>query len=66
MHLILEDADHHDQRIECRHCHWKGSYHDLKKGEHFSLGNFTEVFCPECNRYIGFIQHTDNEEARKS
>ncbi|HEY2721520.1 MAG TPA: hypothetical protein VGI82_07335 [Chitinophagaceae bacterium] len=56
MHLILEDADGHDA-IQCHHCHWQGSIADLKKGDYFSLSNITEIFCPHCNKYLGFIQH---------
>jgi hypothetical protein len=59
MHIIVEGADQHDQRAECRHCHWSGSIKELKKGEYLELSRITELFCPECNKYIGFIQHDD-------
>jgi hypothetical protein len=62
MHLILQDADRHDKRIECRHCHWQGSAHELTEGEYLLLSNITEVFCPQCNKYIGFIQHDGSGE----
>jgi hypothetical protein len=58
MHLVLEDADHNVQQIECHHCHWQGSSSELERGDYFPLGDFTEVFCPACNKYLGFIQHT--------
>lgn len=58
MHLVLEDADHNVQQIECHHCHWKGSSSELEQGDYFPLGDFTEVFCPNCDKYLGFIQHT--------
>jgi len=60
MHLVLEDADHNVQHIECHHCHWKGSPRELKQGDYFPLGDFTEVFCPKCDKYLGFIQHTSS------
>jgi len=57
MHLVLEDADHNVQHVECHHCHWQGSSGELNKGEYFPLGEFTEIFCPSGNKYLGFIQH---------
>lgn len=57
MHLVIEDAGHNDL-VECRHCHWQGNNSELKQGDHFLSGNFTEVFCPHCNKYLGFIQHS--------
>jgi len=62
MHLILEDADPDDRQVECRHCHWQGSVSELKKGDYLSLTNITEVFCPKCSRYLGFIQHGGGDE----
>jgi len=61
MHIILEEADNNDQQIECHHCHWKGTAGELKKGEHFLLSNMTEIFCPRCHKYLGFIQHTSTD-----
>jgi hypothetical protein len=57
MHLVLDDADQNARHIECHYCHWQGSANELAKGEYFPLGDFTEVFCPDCNKYLGFIQH---------
>jgi hypothetical protein len=65
MHLVLEDADHNVQQVECHHCHWQGFSSELERGDYFPLGDFTEVFCPSCNKYLGFIQHTsDSGEAQ--
>jgi hypothetical protein len=64
MHLILQDADSSDRKIECRHCHWQGLVSELQKGDYLSLTNITEVFCPRCNKYLGFIQHDEKEENR--
>ena len=58
MHLVLDDADQNAQQVECHHCHWKGPSSELERGDYFPLGDFTEVFCPGCNKYLGFIQHT--------
>ena len=57
MHLIFEDADLNGSLIECRHCDWQGTASNLKKGDYFLLTNITELFCPSCERYLGFIQH---------
>jgi len=57
MHLVLEEADHNAQHVECHRCHWQGSSSELHRGEYFPLGDFTEIFCPRCNKYLGFIQH---------
>jgi len=56
MHLVLEDANGND-KIECGHCHWHGNVDGLKRGEYFALTDITEVFCPHCNKYLGFVQH---------
>jgi hypothetical protein len=60
MQLVLKDADQNVQHIECNHCHWQGPARELNKGDYFPLGDFTEVFCPACNKYLGFIQHDSN------
>ena len=57
MHLIIADADFHDQPVECPHCHWKGTVKELKRDERLPLTNITEIFCPQCEKYLGFIQH---------
>lgn len=57
MHLILEDADHNGMQIQCLQCHWHGTASQLKKGDYFLLTNITELFCPACSKYVGFIQH---------
>jgi len=57
MHLILEDADLDGRQIQCRHCYWHGNASELKKGDYFLLTNITELFCPTCSKYLGFIQH---------
>jgi hypothetical protein len=58
MQLVLEDADQNNiQQIECNHCHWQGSSSELEQGDYFPLSDFTEVFCPACHKYLGFIQH---------
>jgi len=64
MHLILEDADRGNQRIECRHCHWEGSFNELERGDYFLLSNITEVFCPHCQKYLGFVQHKSDDEEK--
>ena len=58
MHLVLDDADQNAQQVECHRCHWQGSSSELERGDYFPLGDFMEVFCPGCNKYLGFIQHT--------
>ena len=64
MHLVLEDADSND-RVECRHCHWQGTINELKEGDYLLLSNITEVFCPHCKKYLGFIQHSSPPEKDK-
>ena len=61
MHLVLEDDDQNAQQVECHHCHWQGAYNELERGDYFPLGDFTEVFCPGCQKYLGFIQHTSGK-----
>ena len=57
MHLVLENANDNDA-ARCHRCHWEGIVGELKKGDYFSLSNVTEVFCPQCKKYLGFIQHS--------
>jgi hypothetical protein len=64
MHLVLEDADSND-RVECRHCHWQGAINELKEGDYLLLSNITEIFCPHCKKYLGFIQHSSPPEKDK-
>jgi hypothetical protein len=64
MHFILEDADCHDRLVECHHCNWQGKIKEFKKDYYLLLSNITELFCPQCDKYLGFIQHDsvkDNE-----
>jgi hypothetical protein len=63
MHLILEGTDDHE--IDCHHCRWHGKTSELRRGEYFVLTNITELFCPACKQYLGFIQHDTSENDRK-
>ena len=56
MQIILHDVEG-DSIVECPQCHWKGKSSELKKGEYMELSDITEVFCPFCEKYLGFIQH---------
>jgi len=58
MQIILQDVDDGDRIIECPHCHWSGSSSGAKKGDYLELSNITEIFCPACDKYLGFIQHS--------
>jgi hypothetical protein len=62
MHIVLDEADPGDRKIECRHCRWQGLVSEVKKGDYLLLNNITEFFCPACNRYLGFIQHSSPGE----
>ena len=61
MHLVLHDGEN-EQPVACRHCKWNGSSADLIKGELLVVSNISELYCPDCNRYLGFIQHDEKEE----
>ena len=63
MHLILHDADR-DVSVECSHCHWQGTAGELNEGQYLMLSNITEVFCPACSAYLGFIQHASSDEEK--
>ena len=56
MQIILHDGEA-DRMIECPHCHWSGFSSGVKKGDYMELNNITEIFCPGCDKYLGFIQH---------
>ena len=60
MQLILHDVEGDDRIIECPHCHWSGTPSQLKKGDYLELSNITELFCPGCDKYLGFIQHEES------
>jgi hypothetical protein len=63
MHIVLTNADDHSQLVNCPVCHWQGTAAQLIKGEHLPLTNVTEIFCPECKKYLGFIQHDEENPA---
>jgi hypothetical protein len=63
MHLILEGADDHN--IICPHCHWLGKTSELRKGDYFVLTDITELFCPVCSKYVGFIQHDSSQKDKQ-
>jgi len=62
MHLISKEGELSNSRVECRHCKWQGLFSELKQGDYLLLSNITEVFCPSCEKYIGFIQHVGSNE----
>jgi hypothetical protein len=62
MHIILDEAGPGDRKIECRHCHWQGTVNEVKKGDYLLLSSITEVYCPACGSYLGFIQHNSHGE----
>lgn len=64
MHLVLEDANS-NERIQCHHCNWQGAINELKEGDFLLLSNITEIFCPSCEKYLGFIQHSSSPEKGK-
>lgn len=61
MYLVFEDADYHNQPIECPHCHWRGTVEESQMDERLPLTNITELFCPHCEKYLGFIQHENSK-----
>jgi len=61
MQIILHDGDG-DRMIECPQCHWSSSSSRAKKGDYLELSNITEIYCPACDKYLGFIQHESPAE----
>ncbi|MER3497761.1 MAG: hypothetical protein C4308_03540 [Chitinophagaceae bacterium] len=62
MQIIIEGVENPEQSVECFNCSWEGKLKELKKGELLELNRMTELFCPQCNKYLGFVQHAwDNE-----
>ncbi|HVZ56058.1 MAG TPA: hypothetical protein VG870_05320 [Chitinophagaceae bacterium] len=57
MHQIFFENDFENRPSSCPHCDWHGDSLQLQWGEFQELIQITELFCPECNRYLGFIQH---------
>ena len=62
MQLILHDVEEDDRIVECPQCHWSGTPAELKKGDYLELSNITEIFCPACDKYLGFIQHESPDD----
>ncbi|HEU4573677.1 MAG TPA: hypothetical protein VFS36_01640 [Chitinophagaceae bacterium] len=62
MHQIFYEAEQEQRSINCRHCDWQGTSQDLIKGDYLDLIEITELFCPACQRYLGFVQHTSIAE----
>jgi len=57
MQIILHDSEMDHRKVECPLCHWKGDTGQLKRGDYMELTQITEIFCPACDKYLGFIQH---------
>jgi hypothetical protein len=64
MQIVLEGADQHE--IACVYCHWQGKASDLRKGDYFVLTNITELHCPACDKYLGFMQHDSPQNDKEN
>jgi len=62
MQIVLHGVDGSDPVINCPACSWKGAPEQLKKGEYMELSNITEIFCPACDKYLGFIQYEAGDD----
>ena len=61
MHKMYNERTFTDEALICKRCGWKGKGKATMQ-EHLFLTDATEIFCPECNHYIGFISHDDENE----
>ncbi len=68
MHRIFEPAHFSRELVSCSKCGWRGRGSDLVTGEFLFMTDATELFCPDCNAYLGFLNGTaeeDEEEGRR-
>ena len=61
MHKVYDEKKFIDELIICDQCGWKGKGERTGQ-EHLFLTDATEVFCPNCNHYLGFISHEPDSQ----
>lgn len=50
------EPDVMQKAVSCSCCNWKGKACESRKSEiAFSTFTETELFCPRCNTYVGFV-----------
>ena len=59
-HQIYTTAILKKEDMKCTKCDWKGHGKDSIQ-EYLFLTDATELFCPECGNYLGFISEEDEE-----
>lgn len=61
MHKIYSADLLASSHISCPKCEWTGKGSDVKMEELF-LTNATELFCPLCEGYLGFLSEPEEQE----
>ena len=58
MHSIYSPAHFSTHSIECNKCSWTGHGNDTEQ-EVLLLTDAIEIYCPECEAYLGFVNGED-------
>jgi hypothetical protein len=58
MHQIFSGKNESTEEITCARCHWEGKL-DKAVQEHLFLTDAIEIYCPQCEGYIGFISQEE-------
>jgi hypothetical protein len=53
MFTFVDHSQYHHEPMYCPTCGWEGHGHQLKESEEMAVLQIKEVYCPECNRYMG-------------
>ena len=61
MHQVFTPAMLDSIIIDCSACSWKGKAEQTIQ-EHLFLTDATELYCPQCNNYLGFVNEAEEEE----
>lgn len=65
MHQIFTSRETISEIISCPRCQWSGKADETEQ-EHLFLTDAIELYCPECEGYIGFISPDEEEKQEQS
>lgn len=61
MHTVYNENTFTDEVIVCECCGWNGKGESTTQ-EYLFLTDATEIFCPNCSHYLGFISHEHSND----
>ena len=61
MHKVYDEKTFTEELVYCSDCGWEGKGNTTVQ-EHLFLTDATEIFCPHCSHYLGFISHDVDDQ----